>query len=140
MPASLLKTKDLAALISARATEMGFSEAQLSDRVAGHPSLVSDIKRGRMPSFGRLQEIARVLDFELYFGPRRGPLNKASDHLIPHKGFARCGPDGWGRPVDRDDLPGPAELIDDQVFFVEAGRFCFGESVTNPGPRRPAVY
>ena len=59
--------------IEERCRELGLTEVEFSQKVAGHKTLVSDIRRGRSPNGERLKEICDALDLEFYIGlPRDG--------------------------------------------------------------------
>ncbi len=52
------------------------SQADLGEAAFGvrRNSAVQDLKKGSIPSIDRLEQIARVLGFECYFGPPRQPV------------------------------------------------------------------
>ena len=106
----------------------GLSDAAASQLAVGHPAL---IKKLRLPAKGdkrynyvNLQKLAEVLDLELYFGPRREPRptwDHFTDRLLPRRGIASCGINGWGKnqPLG-DPLPAPEPLKDTSAFYVSA--------------------
>ena len=63
--------KQLLATIKDRCRELGLSEGEFSQAVAGHKTVLTDIRRGRSPSAERLKKISEVLDLEFYIGPPR---------------------------------------------------------------------
>ena len=58
-------------LIENRCRALGLTEVELSQAVAGHRTLVTDIRRGRSPNGERLQKICDALGLEFYIGPPR---------------------------------------------------------------------
>ena len=74
-----MPSKQLLATIKDRCRELGLSEGEFSQAVAGHKTVLTDIRRGRSPSAERLKKISEVLDLEFYIGPRRDVL--ANDAL-----------------------------------------------------------
>ncbi len=91
----------LYALIEARRTELGLSQAQLSLRAFGKSdsSPIQNLKRGSSPSYERLGALADALELELYFGPRResGPIehvrldSKDYAHIPLHQALLAAG-------------------------------------------------
>lgn len=51
----------------------GRSARQVSIEAVGHDGLIRDLRAGRALSYDRVALLARALDLELYFGPRRTP-------------------------------------------------------------------
>ena len=72
-------SEQLLDLIKDRCRDLGLTEVELSQAVAGHRTLVTNIRRGRSPNGERLKEICDTLGLEFYIGPPR--KNSASaDH------------------------------------------------------------
>lgn len=107
----------------------GLSDAAASKLAVGHPSFIKNMrmpregeKRYNLPS---LMKLAEVLELEFYFGEPRlcaaasAPISWGG--LLPHRGFAKCGVDGWGRDQpDREALPKPEFINDPGAFYVSA--------------------
>jgi hypothetical protein len=64
---------ELLRVIEPRLAELGMSQADLGAAAFGtrDNSAVQGMKKGSVPSIDRVAAIARALDFEIYFGPRR---------------------------------------------------------------------
>ena len=69
-----MRIEQLLATIEDRCRELGLSESEFSQAVAGHRTVLTDIRRGRSPSAERLRKISEVLGLEFYIGPPRGAL------------------------------------------------------------------
>ncbi len=65
--------EELLQLIEDRRRELGLSQAEVGLRAFGKPdnTPIQNLKKGSAPSPERLAAIARALDFEFYFGPKR---------------------------------------------------------------------
>ena len=61
----------LVALIKDRCRRRNLTEAEFSQAVAGHGTVIADIRRGRTPSAKRLEKICEVLGLDFYVGPPR---------------------------------------------------------------------
>ena len=68
----MMLTDQLVATIEDRCRELGLSESEFSRAVAGHNTVLIDIRRGKSPTAKRLRKISEVLGLEFYLGPPRG--------------------------------------------------------------------
>ena len=69
--------KDLLALIDEALAERGWSARQASIVAIGSPNLVSNLRRGQVPSVPRLRALCDALGLEFYVGrPRRDPRGR----------------------------------------------------------------
>lgn len=89
---------ELVGLIRDRLKQLGLSAAEASQRAVGNEYLIANIGRERygMPSFDKLQQLADVLGFELYFGPPR--------EILPQPGEDLSDPDIVGVPISSASL------------------------------------
>ena len=62
---------DLVAAVNRALRVRGWSARKASLEAVGHPELVRDLRRGRVPTVGSLEALCDVLDLEFYVGPRR---------------------------------------------------------------------
>ena len=79
-------TTELVQLIEQRCRELNIPESRLSRAVAGHSSLVSDMRRGRSPSTDRLEQVCQELGLEFYVGPSRGELELSVTKTVKIRG------------------------------------------------------
>ena len=86
-----MDTAQLVELITKRRKELKLTEAELSRAVAGHGTVVTDLRRGRTPSVWRLKRICEALGLELYIGPPRGGRGPETVNVTP-KGAPQVGP------------------------------------------------
>ena len=76
-----MKNERLLGLIEERIRQVGVTEAALSQAVAGHGTVVTDLRRGSVPSVERLEKICAVLGLEFYVGPPRPEAEALRDSL-----------------------------------------------------------
>lgn len=142
----------------------GLSDAAASKLAVGNPSLIKNFRApsaaGKRYNAVALQKLADVLDLEFYFGPRRinvaategasaNRLQRAvfSAAVLPRRGFAKCGVDGWGEDGRTEEtLPKPEGFDDPDAFYVTAlgqsmipegiwpGAFCLVSPAKKPEP------
>ena len=62
---------DLVAAVNRALRVRGWSARKASLEAVGHPELIRDLRRGRVPTVGSLEALCEVLDLEFYVGPRR---------------------------------------------------------------------
>ena len=60
----------------------GWSARQASVRAVGTPGLITNMRRGRVPSVERLRALCEVLDLEFYVGPYRGEELEVDEHRL----------------------------------------------------------
>ena len=63
--------QDLLREIERAVKARGWSARQASLRAVGTPELISEMRRGRVPSVERIRSLCQVLDLEFYVGPPR---------------------------------------------------------------------
>ena len=69
--------EDLLKIIDEALAERGWSARQASIMAIGSPNLVSNMRRGQVPSVPRLRALCEVLGLEYYVGkPRRDPQGR----------------------------------------------------------------
>ena len=69
--------EDLLEIIDKALAERGWSARQASIEAIGSPNLVSNMRRGQVPSVPRLHALCDVLGLEFYVGkPRRDPRGR----------------------------------------------------------------
>lgn len=99
-------------LLEEKRKKIGLSQAEVSAKVLGNErrdsALFQTLRRGSMPSAGRLQAIAAALDFEFYFGP---PREVKSEQITPLK---------FTSEDAGEDAPGLAPVRDRQLAEVLA--------------------
>ena len=62
---------DLVAAVNRALRVRGWSARKASLEAVGHPELIRDLRRGRVPTVGSLEALCAALDLEFYVGPRR---------------------------------------------------------------------
>lgn len=121
-------SEKVAPIILERMAKLGLSARKVSIEASGHDGMIRDLKSGRVPTTDRFARLLEVLGLELQIVDpeqgRRTPIREEnsifSSVALPHRGLARCGVSGWGRPEARDPLPAPANLNDSEAFYVQA--------------------
>ena len=66
--------RDLLSTIEQAVRARGWSARQASVEAVGSPELISNMRRGRVPSVERFRALCKVLDLEFYVGPYREAL------------------------------------------------------------------
>ena len=74
----------------------GWSARQASMEAVGTPEMISDMRRGRVPSVERIQALCEVLGLEFYIGPSRSadPVDAARlarAMVTADRGLESCG-------------------------------------------------
>ena len=73
-------------------------------RAVGTPGLITNMRRGRVPSVERLQALCEVLDLEFYVGPHRGEgLEVDEQRLSLALEATECGLSASGRRMEFAD-------------------------------------
>lgn len=88
---TMLTTDRIYALLEQKRLELGLSQAQVSDRALGKPDSAAfqNIRRGASPSVEKLEALARALDLDFYFGPRRGDVDQQLSFGVAESGPIR---------------------------------------------------
>jgi phage repressor protein C with HTH and peptisase S24 domain len=125
----LMNRIELVDLIDRRLAELSLSAAEVSRRAVQNQYAVRNIKeRGSVPRLDQASALLDVLGFDLVAverGSGSGGVSQNApgvfvDRQLLHRGLARCGVSGWGRPEAREPLPAPSNLNDPDAFYVQA--------------------
>ena len=117
--------KLLQLLIGERLRSLGLTETEFSRAVAGHGTVVTDIRRGRKPGAERLEKICEVLGLEFYVGLPRGDHESVVPSVIAEALDLPAGvdvairtPAMTGRTADADSPPSvPSLTLPDLSVF-----------------------
>ena len=129
-----MQISEMHKLFENRRAEVGISQAQLSQLAFGSKTKtpIQAMRRGSSPTAETLTALCRALGLEFYIGPPRGTAPTESpapppawdifaEATLPHRGMAKCGVQGWAKAQpDRDPLPRPENVMDDQAFYISA--------------------
>ena len=107
------RVEDILREIDAALERLGLSARAASIRAQGAPEMIRDMRRGHVPSVGRLRSLCEVLDLEFHVGPRRVRVDEragAPDVLLSTlertaQDLARLTADAGGNPVSDDLWP-----------------------------------
>ncbi len=141
---------DLLDLLERSVVKTGLSARSISENGGVDPNVIKNMRRHRstgkptVPNFENLQSLCRALGLEFYIGPPRGsaPAESAppawtsfAETTAPHRGFAKCSIQGWGKPQpERDPLPTPEVAMDQDTFWLSVT----GQSMIPEGIRSSA--
>ena len=131
--------RDLLRTIEQALQARGWSARQASLQAVGTSDLITNMRRGRVPSVARLQALCDVLDLEFYVGPPRAALPVDERRLALALEAAEHGLAAAGRALDAPDrarlVAAVYQLIGDEGAPAAAARVQgLVEMVAGAGP------
>lgn len=106
---------------------LGLSQSQLAERLSTSNQHIGRLERADSDAHLSLEWVERLADGldvgveQLLFDQStNSDAPRFEERTLPHRGLARCGPAGWGKPTAHDPLPAPADLLDPSAFYVRA--------------------